>query len=186
MILTKVDYLNYPIQGKIIIFPTDTVYGIACLYQDEKSIQRIYDIKHRDYTRPMALLCASIEQVKQLIRSDQLLDSELIKYWPGKLTLVFKKSSLVTDIITAGKDTVGVRIPDNPIALALLEKYGPMVVTSLNETNEPPIIKFQDTLKYQASVDYIVEGGDLNNQPSTVYDTLNKRVLRQGEIIIKD
>ncbi|MCF7924367.1 MAG: threonylcarbamoyl-AMP synthase [Candidatus Izimaplasma sp.] len=185
MILTKNNYLNINIDNKVIVFPTDTVYGIGCKYQDIKAVKRIYEIKNRDYSKPMAMLCYSLEQVKQIVSRDVKLEKDLTKYWPGKLTLIYKKNEDISDIITANKDTVGVRIPNNAIALNLLKKHGPMVVTSLNESNEPPIIKFEDALVYEDKVDYIVVGGNLNNQPSTVYDTINKIVLRQGDVKIK-
>ncbi|MFW5888831.1 MAG: L-threonylcarbamoyladenylate synthase [Bacillota bacterium] len=184
MVLTKNNFLSFDIDKKVIVFPTDTVYGIGCKYQDIESVKKIYDIKNRDYSKPMALLCYSIEQVKQIVAEEVKLDSDLTKHWPGKLTLIYKKNKNVSDIITANKDTVGVRIPNNAIALNLLKKHGPMVVTSLNESNEPAITKFNDTLKYKDQVDYIIDGGDLSNKPSTVYDTINKLVLRQGDIEI--
>lgn len=186
MILNKDNYLDYDLKNKIIVFPTDTVYGIGCLYDDEESIKRIYDIKGRDYSKPMVILCSDMTQVYSLIKEDQEVPEELKKYWPGKLTIIFFKNESVCDIITSGKDTVGIRIPGNDISLSLLKKHGPMVVTSLNISNEPPIIKYQDVLKFKDKVDYIIPGGDLDSLPSTVYDFTKKRLLRQGEIIVKE
>ena len=184
MILTKNNFLDFDINNKIIIFPTDTVYGIGCKYQDVDSVKKIYDIKNRDYSKPMVLLCYSIEQVKKIVAKDTNLDNNLTKYWPGKLTLIYKKNPNISSIITANKATVGVRIPNNKIALKLLKKHGPMVVTSLNKSNETAITKFNDTLNFKDLVDYIIDGGNLSNNPSTVYDTINKKVLRQGDIKI--
>ncbi len=186
MILNREQYLKADLKNKIIIFPTDTVYGIGCLYDDLKSIKRIYDIKNRDYSKPMVILCASLEHVKPLIKDVRELRQNLIKYWPGKLTIIFFKSEQVYDIISAGKNTVGIRIPNSEISLEILRKNGPMVVTSLNQSNEPPITKFLDVLQYEEIVDYIVDGGDLDSLPSTVYDSTTHEVLRQGDIIIKD
>lgn len=185
MILNKDNFLDFDFHHKVIVFPTDTVYGIGCLYQDLESVNRIYDIKNRDFLKPMAILCASIDQVKSLIKDKTHLDSDLIRFWPGKLTLIFEKHPDISDLITSGMNTIGLRIPDDQTTLALLKKYGPMVVTSLNEANQPPILKFKDALKYESLVDYVIKGEDLNNQPSTVYDTINKIVLRQGDIIIE-
>lgn len=182
MILNQENYLNVDLFDKIIVFPTDTVYGIGCLYDDLRSIQRIYDIKNRDYSKPMVVLCANYEQVQSLISNGQEIPDFLRKHWPGKLTIIFFKNDSVYDIITAGGQTVGIRIPGNDISLNLLEKHGPMVVTSLNLSNEPAIVKFQDALKFKDQVDYIVEGPDLDSVPSTVYDLTRGKVLRQGEI----
>lgn len=185
MILGQNNSLEIDLKGKIIIFPTDTVYGIGCLYDDLEAVKRIYEIKQRDYSKPMAILCHDLEMVKNVIDEDSIFDDNLTKYWPGKLTLIFKKNKRVSNIITANKDSVGVRIPNHEISLKLLKKFGPMVVTSLNLSSEPAISKFNYVLKYENQVDYIIDGGDLNSSASTVYDTINKKTLRQGDIIIK-
>ena len=184
MILNQSNYLDASLKNKIRIFPTDTVYGIGCLYNDLKSIERIYDIKHRDYTKPMVILCANDEQVYSLISMNQAIPNNIKKHWPGKLTIIFFKNEKVYDIISAGKKTVGIRIPGNAISLNLLKKHGPMVVTSLNFSNEPAITKFSDALKFSELVDYVIEGRDLDSMPSTVYDLTQDKILRQGEVII--
>lgn len=184
MFLNKSNYLDIDLRNKIIIFPTDTVYGIGCLVDDLESVKRIYEIKQRDFSKPMAILCSDLEQVKSVVSNKALMKEEWIKHWPGKLTLVFKKNKKIADLITAGKDTVGVRIPNHEISLGLLRKFGPMVVTSLNLSSEPSVLKFKDCLKYENKVDYIVDGGDLNSEASTVFDTINQVTLRQGDIII--
>jgi len=184
MILNQDNYLDFDLSGKIIIFPTDTVYGIGCLYKDKESIKRIYNIKNRDYTKPMVILCANLKQVNEVTKADQEIPKRILKHWPGALTIILFKNEKVYDIITSGRKTVGVRIPGNQISLALLEKYGPMVVTSLNLSNEPAVLKYGETLKFEKDVDYIVKGSDLHSSPSTVYDLTINKVLRQGEIEI--
>ena len=185
MILKDKFYLDIDLKNKIIIFPTDTVYGIGCLLDDLSSVKKIYDIKQRDYSKPMAILCHDINEVKKVIHPLTELKEEWISKWPGKLTLIFKKNDRVSDLITANKDTVGVRIPNHEVSLKLLNKFGPMVVTSLNLSTESPILLFKDVLKYESLVDYIIDGGDLNSDASTVYDTINKITLRKGDIIIE-
>ena len=81
-------------------------------------------------------------------------------------------------------NTVGVRIPDDPIALKILELTGPMAVTSLNISTEPAVLKFEDTLSFLNIVDYIVKGDDLSGISSTVYDVKNCNILRQGSVKI--
>ncbi len=184
MILNETNYLNYDFTGKIIIFPTDTVYGIGCLYDNIESIKKIYEIKNRDYNKPMVILCANLKQVYSLIKKGQVIPQYLQKYWPGKLTIIFFKNESVYDIITSNRNTVGIRIPGNKISLKILEKYGPMVVTSLNLSNQAPITKYKDALKFHDKVDYIIQGEDLYELPSTVYDLTQKKVLRQGGVVV--
>ena len=184
MIIKNNDYLNLDLKNKIIIFPTDTVYGIGCLYDDLDAIKRIYEIKNRDYSKPMVILCANYEQIYSLIQKDQIIPEYIRKHWPGKLTVIFNKNDKVDKIVTSNKETVGIRIPGNKISLDLLKKYGPMVVTSLNLSNSPAIVKYKDALKFHDFVDYVIEGEDLNSVPSTVYDLNSHKTLRQGDIKI--
>ena len=184
MIIDVKELLKIDLKDEVIVFETDTVYGIGCLIDSEIGIKRIYDIKKREDKKPLAVLCGNIEQVNNLVQDFDGYSYLADKYWPVALTLIFKKNSIVSDSITSGFDTVGVRIPNDRIALEILEKYGAMAVTSLNISSEPALLKFGDTLAFENEVDYIVKGKDLSSISSTVYDCVNNRVLRQGEIQI--
>lgn len=180
------EILKQNLRGKVIVFETDTVYGIGCLFDDLPSVRRIYEIKNREYHKPMAILCANVEQVRSIVEQFDAIEPLAQKFWPGALTLICPKRNIVDDLVTSGGKTVGVRIPDDPVALALLSQFGPMVVTSLNLSGEPAILRFQDALRYEGMVDAIVEGKDLSELASTVYDPFNKIVIRQGRIVINE
>lgn len=184
MVITLSELLKKDISGQIIVFETDTVYGIGCLYNDINSVKRIYEIKKREPMKPMALLCANVEQVKSLVTNFEVGEKYASQYWPGALTLIFDKNKIIDDAITANQPTVGVRIPDSQTALSILSHFGPMVVTSLNLSSEPAVLKYKDALKFDGLADYVVEGNDLSQIASTVYDPMNKKTLRAGQIII--
>ncbi len=188
MIVDLKELLKIKLKDEVIIFQTDTVYGIGCLIDSEIGIKRIYNyLKTRGWQLKhniLAILCATIEQVEKLVKNFSKHRFLADKYWPGALTLIFNKTNVVNDSITSGFDTVGVRIPNDKIALKILEKYGPMAVTSLNISMEPALLKFEDTFSFEKQVDYIIKGEDLSAISSTVYDCVNGRVLRQGEILI--
>lgn len=178
------DLLDVDLRNKVIIFQTDTVYGLGTSINNVEGVKRIYEIKKREPKKPLAILCADINQVKSIVEN---FDSGLLwaeKYWPGALTLIFRKNSLISDEITSGFDTVGVRIPNDEIALRILRKVGPMAVTSLNISSEPAILEFKQTIAFLRQVDYIVNGIDLNGTSSTVFDIANKKILRQGSLKI--
>lgn len=179
------DLLKLELKDEVIVFETDTVYGIGCKLESYKGVRKIYDIKDRDGNKPLAVLCADIEQVKLLVDCDFSFLESGEQNWPGALTLVLPKTKFVGDFLTSGFNTVGVRIPDDEIAYKILKQFGPMAVTSLNLSTEPSILKYEDTLAFLDVVDYIVEGKDLNSISSTVYDPINRKVFRQGEIIVK-
>jgi len=179
------ELLKKDLKDEVIIFETDTVYGIGAKLESEVGVKRIYEIKKRDGNKPLAVLCADLEQVKEIVKNFELGEELGKKYWPGALTLIYPKKDIVGDFLTSGFNTVGVRIPNDDIALQILEKFGPMAVTSLNLSTEPAILKYSDAYEYLNAVDYLVKGKDLSSLSSTVYDCINQRTLRQGEIVIK-
>lgn len=185
MIISLSELLKLDIFGKVIIFETDTVYGIGCLYRDVESVKRIYEIKKREPKKPMALLCANIDQVESLVTNFEVGKHYASKYWPGALTLIFNKNQEIDGIITSGQPTVGIRIPNSETALRILTHFGPMVVTSLNLSSEPPVLKYSDALAFDSVADYIVLGQDLSAVASTVYDPTSHKTLRQGQIVIE-
>ena len=176
--------LKKKLKDEVVVFQTDTVYGIGTLLVSKKGVRKIYDVKSRESKKPLAVLCANIEQVQTLVKDFESISKYANKHWPGALTLVLNKTDLVGDFVTSGYQTVGVRIPKDKIALQILEHFGPMAVTSLNISSEPAILKYQDALDFVDEVDYIVQGKDLNSISSTVYDCVNHKVLRQGDIFL--
>ncbi len=185
MIMTLDEILNTSIHGKVIAFPTDTVYGIGALLHDTEAIENVYAIKRREVKKPLAILCGSIEDVKNLSENYSDFESLAKAHWPGALTLVVQKSNQVPCSVTRGLKTVGVRIPADETARRILKTFGPMAVTSLNLSGEPPIHTFEAAKAYKDRVDILVEGGDLDGMASTVYDTLQGVTLRQGSIVVK-
>ncbi|MFK5884135.1 MAG: L-threonylcarbamoyladenylate synthase [Candidatus Izemoplasma sp.] len=184
MILNLEEILKRDLKKKVIIFQTDTVYGLGTPIDNLDGVRKIYEIKKREAKKPLAVLCANIEQVKSIVLNFDDALTLTKQYWPGALTLVYIKNGTISDEITSGFNTVGVRIPDDPIALQLLELTGPMAVTSLNISAEPAVLNFADALAFIDEVDYIIKGNDLSGISSTVYDVKNCSVLRQGNIII--
>jgi len=183
--IVKVDeLLNIKLRDEVIIFQTDTVYGIGCLINSEIGVNKIYEIKKREAKKPLAVLCADLIQARELVKEFKIGEKYAKMYWPGALTMIFDKNESVGNFITANNNTVGIRIPNDEIALKILKKFGPMAVTSLNISSLPPILKYSDALTFGNKVDFIVEGTDLSGISSTVYDARNKIILRQGEIKI--
>lgn len=182
MIVNVKEILNKKLTDEVIVFQTDTVYGIGCLLSSEKGVSKIYEVKNRESKKPLAVLCANLDQVNQLVKNFEVGRKHAENHWPGALTLIFEKQDMVGDFITSGYNTVGVRIPNDEVALAILDKFGPMAVTSLNISSEPAILKYQDALVFENEVDYIVEGKDLSSLSSTVFDCINGKILRQGDI----
>lgn len=168
---------------EVIIFPTDTVYGIGASIYDMESINRIYDIKGRNFNKPLAVLCYDIKQIEEfavITSKDRLLAN---RFWPGGLTLILKTNQKYFDLTK--ELTIGVRIPNHKLALELLKKYGPMKTTSVNDSGEEPFNDYETiNERYKNIVKDIYENNEeIQKVSSTVIDTLNNyNVLREGNI----
>lgn len=122
-------------RGEVVAFPTETVYGLGSNALNAAAVQRVYDLKQRPSTSPLIVHVDSIEMARTLVTEWSPLADELARrYWPGPLTLVLPKQPQIPDIVTAGLQTVGIRIPAHPIALALIKEAGiPLAAPSANK-----------------------------------------------------
>lgn len=177
----------------VIIFPTDTVYGIACNCFSEKAIKKVFDIKKRPENKPINVLSNSLDKIKLVSRNINEKEEFLInKYMPGALTIILDKNEKVSDILTAGLDTIGVRIPKNNISLRILENVSyPLATTSANISGDSAGIKISDFLKeFDGVVDAIIDGGETDLKvASTIVrvESDNKlKIIREGTLKIKE
>ena len=173
--------------NKIIIFPTDTVYGIGCHIYDVDNIEKIYQIKKRSKDKPRACLCATLDQIESIAYVDERIKKIISNFLPGPLTLILKSKEEVVEKI--GYKNIGVRIPNNKTALKLLTEVGPMLVTSVNDSGDAPMNEFDDIVeKYGKFVDEIYPPcGKSSNLSSTVISCVDDfKVLREGTITIND
>lgn len=177
----------------VIIFPTDTVYGIACNCFSEKAIKKIFDIKKRPKNKPINVLSNNLDKIKLVSRNINEKEKFLIdKYMPGALTIILDKNEKVSDILTAGLDTIGVRIPKNNISLRILENVSyPLATTSANISGDSAGIKIFDFLKeFDGVVDAIIDGGETDLKvASTIVrvESDNKlKIIREGTLKIKE
>ncbi len=174
--------------SKVIIFPTDTVYGIGTPIFDIEGIERIYNIKHRPKEKPLACLCANLEQIESIAYVTKDAKKLIDKYLPGALTLILNSKDEVIDKI--GYKTIGVRIPNSKIALDILKENGPMLTTSVNESGEVPENEYEDVLKDFGK--YVDKVYDTDHKSSSVPSTVvlindnSFKILREGEIKEED
>lgn len=177
--------------GGIVIFPTDTVYGIGCNCFSTKAIKKIFDVKSRSEKKPINVLTDKIEKIENVTKNIKNEEKEIInKYMPGAVTVVLDKNENVPDILTSGLNTIGVRIPDNKIALEILKKFeNPLATTSVNISGDLPGVEISDFVKeFENKVDIIIDGGKTKiGVASTIVkvDESSKiNILREGSIKI--
>lgn len=172
--------------GNIVSFPTDTVFGLASIIEDE-AVQKLYEIKGRD-NKPISVMCANVGDVKKVAYITEVEEFIVNEFMPGALTIVLKKKEFLPDVLTASLDTVGIRIPDKPELVDFLEKTGPLAVTSANVSGEDDLVYTNDVYnKFESEISHVIKGSVDVYKPSTVckVDGDNIIIFREG-IISKD
>jgi L-threonylcarbamoyladenylate synthase len=170
--------------GGLVAFPTETVYGLGANALDDKAIKRIFEAKGRPETNPLIVHVSGYEMASRL---GDVPKSFADKFWPGSLTLVVRKSSLVPDSVTAGGKTVGLRCPAHPVAMALIESAGlPIAAPSANRSTGVSPVTAQHVLEdLDGKVEIILDGGQCpKGIESTVVDLTSTlpRILRLGSV----
>ena len=168
--------------GGVILYPTDTVYGLGANIFNNDAVKRIYEIKKRDSSKPLSVLVEDMESM-ELIADLNKSSREIINKWlPGPFTFILNKRKIVSPYVSASSK-VGVRIPDYRIARSLASLF-PITTTSANLTNEDTLSNPQDILKQLGNdIDLVIDVGDLDNaKPSTVIDlsTSKPTLVRNG------
>jgi L-threonylcarbamoyladenylate synthase len=182
------------IEGKVIAFPTDSVYGIGGDPQNLEVINRIYDIKFRDRAKGLLLLVSDYEEANKIAEFTDIARKLTDRYWPGQLTLILKKKEpcIIPPNVTAFQKTIGLRVPENEIILHILKNlkergyFGGIIGTSANYSGEPPSISGEEVSKKILSpIDLIIDGGkSKSKQPTTIVDCTSQKIefLRIGTI----
>lgn len=176
-------------QGQLVAFPTDTVYGLGALISDPQAIEQLYMVKGRDAAKAIAVLLGKAEALGQVTTEMGDLAQKLAQnFWPGPLTLVVARRPDLPEKLSA-YPTVGVRMPDHPDALELLNRTGPLAVTSANLSGMPSASNVEQVLEQLGGrIPLILDGGQTpGGQPSTVVDCTGAEptILRQGPITLQ-
>jgi len=185
-IIHAVDVLK---NGGLVAFPTDTVYGLAALPFKAECVEGLFSAKGRTNTRAIAILIGIYHDLKRV--ADQFDEKSLRlahRFWPGPLTMVVPKIPTLPNVLSQD-GTIGVRMPDQPVALALLRRIGPLAVTSANISGQDNTNDAEEVYKQlNGRVHLILDGGKtLGGIPSTVVDciSITPTILRQGPITLE-
>ena len=174
--------------GGIVVFPTETVYGIGVNSLDEDAVKRLYEVKRRPLDKAISLLVSNIEMIEQVAKDITDIEYGLIKeFFPGPLTIILNKKHIVPNIVTAGGSTVGIRMPENEIALRLIEYAGvPIAAPSANISGNPSGTELTTIMnEFKEDVDCYIDGGKSKiGLASTIVQVIDglPHILRQGSI----
>ncbi len=174
--------------GGVVAFPTDTFYGLGADVYSEEAVSRVFRIKGKGTGGPLPVLLSDVSGLSEVAVSVPVVAWQLAeRFWPGALTLVLERAETIPAIVSGGRSTVGVRVPDSPLARALVRELGrPITGTSANPTGLPPATSAAEVRSQLGdAVDYVLDGGTCpGGQPSTVLDLTGTRprILRAGKL----
>lgn len=171
--------------GGVIIYPTDTVYGLGCDLFNKKGIEKIYEIKKRNKKQPLSFVCADLKHISQYAQVTDYAYRTMKRLLPGPYTFILEASRLVPRIILPKRQTTGIRVPDNNICLALIKELNsPIISTSVKNSSGDDLGNPHEIEKHFGKiVDLIIDGGAINPEPSSVISIVddNIEVIRIGK-----
>ena len=178
-------------EGKVVAFPTDTVYGLGANALDPMAVVRIYEIKERPAFNPLILHIANIDSIKELtITDDARVYSLAERFWPGALTILLPKSEIVPDIVTAGLSTVGIRMPNHRVALELIKRAGcPIAAPSANKFGKLSPTNAMHVRKQLPNLDFVLDGGSTTVGIESTIVALRKdglEIIRPGSVTAEE
>jgi len=165
----------------IIVFPTETVYGIGANALSEKAIKKVYELKERETTKPISIIVSEKKEIEKYAIINNKIEQKIIdKYMPGPVTLVLEKKDVIPSIVTAGKNTIGIRIPDNKISIEILKKCKvPIAASSANISgmeSGTDIKYIKNNLKNNVDI-YIDSGKSEIGVPSTIIQVIDEEII---------
>jgi len=162
----------------LIVYPTDTVYGLGADSLSDDAILKVYAVKQRPLGMPISIAVSDFEMLGAVARTEPWMDEFMTTFLPGSVTVVLPARNCIPDILTGGTGMIGIRIPDNKIALQIIERFdAPITATSANlHGGKDPRSRDEVSVPYE----FFIDGGTLPGTPSTVVDLPAKKILRPG------
>jgi tRNA threonylcarbamoyl adenosine modification protein (Sua5/YciO/YrdC/YwlC family) len=166
-------------EGGLIVYPTDTFYGIGCNLFNKRGIQLIYRLKNRPLKKPFSFLCDSLKEVSRYALVSNYAYKTMKRLLPGPYTFIMEGTRLVPKIMLTKRKTVGIRVPDNKICLDIIRTFGRPIISTSAVFDDPQSIKEA----YGSFLDVIIDGGVLYQSPSSVVSLIDDipEVIREGK-----
>ena len=165
--------------GGLIAYPTDTFYGIGCDLFNKKGIQLIYKLKKRPLKQPFSIICDSLKEISRYAQVTNYAYKTMKRLLPGPYTFILEGTKLVPKIMLTKRKTVGIRVPDNNICLAIVRTLGRPIISTSAKLDDPYSIHEV----YASSIQMVIDGGVLYPNPSSVISLINDEpeVIRKGK-----
>lgn len=167
--------------GELIVYPTETVYGLGANPLDSTAVERVYTAKDRPRPKPVSMAVPSVEAITAYTNPTEREQAFIREFLPGPVTVVLERKPMVPDALTAGEDRVGIRVPAHEGVQTLLDATGPLTATSANVSGTGSVRQLADlseTIRKQAAV--VIDGGETPGGGSTVVDISTGEIHRRG------
>jgi len=168
-------------RGDLVVYPTETVYGLAADALDERAVERVFETKERDRSEPLSIAVPDVTSALEYAAATARTREFMREFLPGAVTVVCERRPKVPDVVTAGGDRVGVRVPDEPVAVALLRRVAPLTATSANRSGRANARTVADLDAAIRDAAVVLDGGETPGGESTVVDVDGDEVIRAGE-----
>lgn len=167
--------------GELVVYPTETVYGLGGDALDVEAIERVFATKGRPRNRPLSLAVPTVDAARDYTHPTDRERAFMRAFLPGPVTVVIERAPVVPDSLTGGRDRVGVRVPDHALARALLERVAPVTATSANRSGHPSVRRVADLdAAVRRAVAQVLDGGETAGTESTVVDVTAGEFIRRG------
>ena len=176
---------KYVSDGRVVAFPTETVFGLGVKFGSYQALDALYELKHRDKGKAISMMLSNPKDIIKYAYVNENAKKVIDAFMPGMITIILKKRSFIDDYFTASLDTIGIRIPDDPFVLAILDQTGPMLVTSANLSGEDSLVDDKAVMEvFKGKIPLIVEGQSISKRASTIIDLSKDKIeiLRVGDI----
>ena len=168
-------------RGELVVYPTETVYGLGADALDAAAVERVFDLKGRDRSNPLSLGVASVDDALRYTRPTERAVAFARAFLPGPVTVVVERGDRVPDALTAGRDRVGIRVPDHDLARALMAETGPLTATSANVSGTGSVTSPGGLgERVSEGVAAVIDGGETPGTESTVVDPAAGTIHRRG------
>jgi L-threonylcarbamoyladenylate synthase len=170
-------------EGDLVVYPTETVHGLGADALDPAAVERVFDAKGRDRSEPVSMALPSVEAALSYTAPTARERRFMHEFLPGPVTVVVDRREAVPDVLTAGRDRVGVRVPDHGVALSLLGEVAPVTATSANVSGRPGARRVADLdAEIREAAAVVLDGGETPGGGSTVVDVATGTVHRRGRL----
>lgn len=170
--------------GGVVVYPTDTYYGIGCDILNKKAIEKIYQLKQRDQSKPFSFICSGLKNISHYAKVSNYAYKTMRRLLPGPYTFILEGSRLVPKIMLTKRRTAGIRVPDNPICLRLVEELGNPIITTSATMPDGSIFNDASLIHdyFKGRIDLVIDGSVIPGQPSSVISLIDDipEVIRKG------